>query len=57
MARAEQAYGSGVMIFSKGNLLWLSVFYTPDDPEGFVRELRASVNRAHGRRDGRPSQR
>jgi hypothetical protein len=31
------------MIFSKGNLLWLSVFYTPDDPEGFVRELRRRV--------------
>jgi hypothetical protein len=41
--------GRGVMIFSKGNLLWLSVFYTPDDPEAFARELRRRVYQQTGR--------
>ena len=41
--------GRGVMIFSKGNLLWLSVFYTPEDPEAFARELRRRVYQQTGR--------
>ena len=41
--------GRGVMIFSKGSLFWGAVFYTPDDPEGFARELRRRVYQATGR--------
>ena len=41
--------GRGVMIFSKGSLFWGAVFYTPDDPEAFARELRRRVYQQTGR--------
>ena len=41
--------GRWVTIFSKGSLLWGAVVYTPDDPEGFARELRRRVYQATGR--------
>jgi hypothetical protein len=41
--------GRGVTFFSKGNLFWLAVFCTPDDPEAFDRELRRRVYLQTGR--------
>jgi len=39
----------GVVILSRGSLLWGVVLYTPDDPEGFARELRRGVYQQTGR--------
>jgi hypothetical protein len=39
----------GVVIFSKGSIIWGAVYYTPDDPEGFARELRRRVFQQTGR--------
>jgi hypothetical protein len=39
----------GVVILSRGSLLWGAVLYTPDDPEGFARELRRRVYQQTGR--------
>ena len=41
--------GRWVTIFSEGSLLWGAVVYTPDDPEGFARELRRRVYQKTGR--------
>ena len=42
--------GRGVMIFSRGSesLIFGAVLYTPDEPEGFARELRRRVFRQTG---------
>jgi hypothetical protein len=42
--------GPGVVIFSRGSSLFFkAVLYTPDDPEGFARELRRRVFQQTGR--------
>jgi hypothetical protein len=43
--------GRGVMIFSRGSesLFFGAVLYTPDDPDGFARELRRRVFQQTGR--------
>ena len=42
--------GPGVVIFSRGSsLIFGAVLYTPDEPEGFARELRRRVFQKTGR--------
>jgi len=40
--------GQGVMIFSSGSFFFGAVLYTPDDAEGFARELRRRVYQQTG---------
>ena len=40
--------GQGVMIFSSGSFFFGAVLYTPDDAEGFARELRRRVYQQRG---------
>jgi hypothetical protein len=45
---ANRLTGRGVLAFSQGSLFWGAVRYTPDDPEGFARELRRRVYQRTG---------
>ncbi len=40
--------GQGVMVFSKGSVFFGAVLYTPNDAEGFARELRRRVYQQTG---------
>ena len=41
--------GQGVMVFSSGSFFFGAVLYTPDDADGFARELRRRVYQHTGR--------